>query len=549
MPTDTETLFSEFEPVSTAEWQGAIERDLKGGDSRKLLWQTDEGITVRPFYRAEDVPELRSERRHAQRWHIRYEISVHDPAEARAIALAALARGAEQIAFAGTNLKSSDDVRTLTNGIDAAVHFRFAHDAGRVLEILPSGLRGSIDYDPVLLGADLSPTARRFFGSSFCALTVRGEAHHNAGATAVEELAFALAGGAHYIREIGEPAAREMVFDFAATGNYFFDIAKLRAARRLWADLHSANPMRIHTRTSMWNRTIYDAPNNLLRGTTEAMAAIIGGTDALTVGAFDEAYRSPTEFSRRLAVNTQLILRDEAHFDKVADPGAGSWYIEWLTRQVVREALELFEQVQAEGGLPRAVESGFVERTLARSREAKLAAIAQRRRVLVGTNQYPNPREIALPEIRSRVPGRAVDAFEQIRLATERSGRRPQVLLIPFGELKMRRARADFVTNFFGVAGFTITEPAAFATPDAAAEYANSAPGDLLVLCSSDAEYPAFAKEFTAKLVTTRPVLAAGQLKDSADQLRAVGVRDFIHVKSDPIATLKHWQRELGVIE
>jgi methylmalonyl-CoA mutase len=380
-------------------------------------------------------------------------------------------------------------------------------------------------------------------------LGVRAEAYHNGGATAVEELAFGLAAGAHYVSEAGEPAARETMFNFAASGNYFFDIAKLRAARRLWAGMQPAHPMRLHTHTSIWNKTIYDAPNNLLRGTTEAMAAIIGGTDALTVGAFDEPYRQASEFSRRLAMNTQLILREEAYFEKVADPAAGSWYIEWLTEQVAREALKLFEQVQAEGGLVSAVKSGFVERTVGRSREAKMSAVAQRRRVLVGTNQYPNPHETMLSQVQRPVAGRAAEPFEQIRLATERSGKSPQVLLIPFGDVKMRRARADFVSNFFGIGGFAIVEPAAFAAPDAAAEYANSVAGDLLVLCSSDPEYPAFAESFMVKLTASRPVLVAGLPKDSADQLRAAGVRDFIHVKSDPIVVLKQWQKELGVIQ
>jgi methylmalonyl-CoA mutase len=283
---DTDTLFKEFPSVSTAEWQAAVEKDLKGADPQKLLWKSDEGITVKPVYGAEDVAEIDGERRRGQPgWQIRYEIGEPDPAQARAIALTAIEHGAQQIAFSGTRLATADDVRTLTKGVDASVHFRCGDDAPRVLEILPTGLRGSLDYDPVLFGAQVSPTARKFFATTFCALAVRAEAYHNTGATAVEELAFALAAGAHYVAESGEPAAREVVFNFAAGGNYFFEIAKLRAGRRLWARMHPAHPMRVHTHTSMWNKTIYDAPNNLLRGTTEAMAAIIGGTDSLTVGA------------------------------------------------------------------------------------------------------------------------------------------------------------------------------------------------------------------------------------------------------------------------
>ena len=553
MPASTDKLFGEFPPVATADWEEAIVRDLKGGDPQKLLWKTEEGIGVKPFYRAEDMPQIGKERRRAHTgWHIRYEIGEADPAAARALAARALEQGAQEIAFAGTRLTSSDDVRTLTRGLDAPVHFRFGDDAGRVLEILPAGLRGSLDYDPVFEGAQISPTARKFFGSDFSALAVRAEAYHHAGATAVEELAFALAAAAHYVRELGQAAARELVVNFAAGGNYFFDIAKLRAARRVWAGLYPASSIRIHTRTSMWNKTAYGAHNNLLRATTEAMSAAIGGTDALTVGAFDEPYRRPDDFSRRLALTTQLILREEAHFDKVADPAAGSWYIEWLTGQIAREAQRLLEQIESQDGLLAAVKSGFVRETLSKSREAKLAAVAQRRRVLVGLNQYPDPQERIAGKVESLVPGRAAEPFEQIRLATERyaartGGRAPLVLLLTYGDVKMRRARAGFITNFFGAGGFTISEPPAFPAPEAAAEYALSTPADLVVLCSSDPEYPAFAAAVAPKLAARTPVLVAGLPKDSVEALKAAGVRDFIHIKSDAIATLKHWQKELGV--
>jgi methylmalonyl-CoA mutase len=554
MPTATDKLFGEFPAVSTAEWEAAVARDLKGGDPQKLLWKTDEGIAVKPFYRSEDLPELAAERRRIQKgWRIRFEISEPDPAAARALADRALEQGAHEVGFTGTKLASSDDVRTLTRGLDAPVHFRFGDDAGRLLEILPTGLKGSLDYDPVLQGAQMSPTARKFFGSDFSALAVRADAWHNSGATAVEELAFSLGAAAHYVREAGDLAARELVFNFASGGNYFFEIAKLRAARRLWAVLYPAYPMRIHSRTSLWNKTVYDAHNNLLRATTEAMSAAIGGADSITVGAFEEPFRRPGSSSSHLALNTQLILRDEAHFDKVADPAAGAWYIEWLTDQVAREARRLLDQIESDGGLAAAIKSGFVEQTLAKSRQAKAAAIAQRRRVLVGTNQYPNPREKALDQIEALVPGRAAEPFEQVRLTTERytarTGRTPVVLLLTYGDVKMRRARADFVTNFFASGGFAVSEPSAFPAPEAAAEHASAAPADLIVLCSSDAEYPALAAGVLPKLTSKTPVLIAGLPKDSVEQLKAAGVRDFIHIKSDVIATLRQWQKELGVTE
>jgi methylmalonyl-CoA mutase len=277
------------------------------------------------------------------------------------------------------------------------------------------------------------------------------------------------------------------------------------------------------------------------------MSAAAGGADGLTVIPFDAAYRKPDELSRRLALNTQLILRDEAYFDEVADPGAGSWYIEALTDAIGREAWKLFQQIETGGGMIHALREGLVVNTLTKSREARNAAVAQRRRVLVGTNQYPNLRETMLEQIDKPLsPERGGWVFEHIRLATERhvkqTGQPIQVLLLTLGDLKMRRARADFITNFFGIAGFAISEPPAFPKPEAAADYAAEARADLIVLCSSDPEYaviaPAIVKRLRASRVNT-PVLIAGKAGD-------VGL-ESVNIKSNAVATLTDWQKRLGV--
>jgi methylmalonyl-CoA mutase len=380
---------------------------------------------------------------------------------------------------------------------------------------------------------------------------------HEAGATAVEELGFALALGAEYLAEL----ETEPVFSFAVSSNYFIEIAKLRAARRLWSQILTAfnksGSATIFVRTSLRNMTVYDPHVNLLRTTTESMSAVIGGADALYVEPFDRPYAKPNEFSRHLALNTQLILRDEAYLGKVSDPAAGSWYIESLTDSVAQAAWKLFQEIEAMGGMSKAFSSGFVAKTVATSRDKRAAAVNSRRKTLLGTNQYPNLKERMLDQIeQGPLANRLADPFEKIRLRTERhaaeSGWTPKVLLVPMGDLKMRRARADFIANFFGCAGFEIQEPPAFTSSgDATAAILQNKP-NLAVLCSSDPEYPAFAAEVCSNLKTAGsdvPVLVAGFPKDAVEALKASGVTDFVHIKSNPIETLASWQQKLGVRE
>jgi methylmalonyl-CoA mutase len=373
--------------------------------------------------------------------------------------------------------------------------------------------------------------------------------YHNAGATVVQELAFALAEGAEYLTELRErggsaaDVAAHLPLHFAVGSSYFLEIAKLRAAHLLWPRVvtafapHAEMGARIQAHTSEWNQTVYDPHVNLLRATTEAMAAAIGGCESLTVLPFTGTWQPSDDLSRRLAVNTQLILRDEAHFDKVADPAAGSWYIETMTDSVAEAAWDLFQTIESHGGMTQAIASGFVRDTIAKSRRERELLVEQRRRVFVGTNQYPNPKERAnLPSLPAQ--GRGAEPFERIRLATEHSGRTPNVLLVVTGDPKMRRARADFSANFFGCAGFRIEETAEF-DPDAEA--------DLIVLCSSDAEYLALAQSVCPR--AKAPVIVAGYPKDSIDQLRAAGVADFIHIRSNAVESLSRWQKQLGIAE
>jgi len=381
------------------------------------------------------------------------------------------------------------------------------------------------------------------FEPSECA--IRGDLLHEAGATAVEELGYAIAEAVECLAEITEdkPAAnvadlsREITFVFAAGPGYFIEIAKLRAARLLWAQAVAAfgakDPveMRIVVRTPLRNKGVYDRYTNLLRATTESLSAVVGGCDAL--------YVEPFGFDDHIALNIQRILKEESNIDAVADPAGGSYYIETLTDSIARDAWKLFQEVETSGGYSKAEESGSIEEALGASRESRAKAISSRRKTLVGVNNYPN-----LMEIESDMPTpadslRLAEPFEKIRQRTidnaKKARRYPRVLLLTRGDVKMRGARSNFALNFFGCAAFAI---------DTSDQYVN-ADADMIVLCSSDPEYLEFAREVCPKVNV--PVLVAGNPKDQIEALEIAGVKGFIHVLSDVAATLTEWQDKLGL--
>jgi methylmalonyl-CoA mutase len=289
--------------------------------------------------------------------------------------------------------------------------------------------------------------------------------------------------------------------------------------------------MRIHAVTPRRNKSVYDRYTNLLRVTTEALSAVLGGCDALTV--------DPFGFDPHLALNVQRLLREEAHLDAVADPAGGSYYLEVLTDSLARAAWKLFQQIEAEGGYSHAVATGSMDKALAASRAARDKAMSSRRRVLVGVNNYPNTTEKTAGWDSEIDVTRLAAPFERIRRRTNdhaaATGRYPKVLLLKRGDVKMKGARANFCLNFFGCAGFDIVE----------AEEAAGTDADLIVLCSSDAEYLALAQGVCAQVKV--PVLVAGNPKEQIAALEAAGVQGFVHVLSDAVQTLTEWQDRLGM--
>ena len=350
-------------------------------------------------------------------------------------------------------------------------------------------------------------------------LAVNAFYFNNAGAYISQELGYALAWGNELLAKLTEAGldatevTKKIKFNFGISSNYFMEIAKFRAARWLWAEIVAAyNPacqcackMHVHAQTSEWNMTVYDAHVNLLRSQTEAMSAALAGVDSITVRPFDKTYQTPDDFSERIARNQQLLLKEECHLDKVVDPSAGSYYVETLTVSIAEQAWKLFLEVEEKDGFYKAVKEGFVQNQVNASAETRHMNVARRKEILLGTNQYPNFNEVASdkivngeacgcgcgkhegghhcePEFPVLNTKRAASDFETLRLATERSGKRPTVFMLTIGNLAMRLARSQFSSNFFACAGYKIVDNLGFETVQAGIDAALDAKADIVVL-------------------------------------------------------------------
>jgi methylmalonyl-CoA mutase len=425
-----EKLFEQFPPVTTQEWMERITADLKGADfNKRLVWKTGEGFDVMPFYRREDLEKLnhldsflplflrgdvttsgrdRGVYATANQWLIRQNIKVSDYSAANKKALEILMKGVDSIGFILEDPASinENNLALLLAGIDPVdSEINFFSD-GRAREIISSlisicgkngfdrsSIRGAVEADPlgrlmmngtlcipVEAGFDYlaSLTKESSLLSEYRNIQVNGSNFTNAGSGAVKELAFSISMATEYLSQLTDrgisagDAASKMRFSFGIGSDYFIEIAKLRAARIIWAmvaDAFNASDksrfrMEIHSVTKVWNDSVADPYINMLRTQTEAMSAVLGGTDSLTVNPFGIG-GSSDEFSERIARNQQLILKEEALFNKVADPSAGSYYIENLTALIVENSWKLFIEIENMGGFISALNSGFVRDKIA----------------------------------------------------------------------------------------------------------------------------------------------------------------------------------------
>lgn len=445
MSQNREKLFSDFKAPTTQEWLDKIQVDLKGADfQKKLVWRTNEGFNVQPFYSREDLlklktpdalpgefPFVRGNKKDNNTWFVRQNISCDDAKEANAKALDILNKGVDSLGFNIPSEKvSADYIDTLLKDICAeCVELNFNTCKCKSLELAdlliayfnkkgydPAKLHGSIDFDPIekilIKGKDttkLIDVASQLvskFGAfpEFRCVTVNAVSLNNSGAYIVQELGYALAWGNEYLQQLTDAgikagtAARKIKFNMGISANYFMEIAKFRAARMLWANIvkkyqpecDCTCEMVVNASTSEYNMTIFDSYVNLLRSQTESMSAALAGVDSIVVTPFDLPYEQPTEFSERIARNQQLLLKEECHFDKIVDVSAGSYYIEELTNSIANEAWKIFLSVEEEGGFLEAAKKGIIQDAINTTNKKRHESVGKRKEFLLGTNQFPN---------------------------------------------------------------------------------------------------------------------------------------------------------------
>ena len=450
----SENLFDEFGPVSSKLWKQQIQFELKGADyNEALVWESPEGIKVKPFYHIDEAKDGLIVNTQASEFVICQDIFVHDVDKSAARAVSTLKRGAEAIRF--TISTEGTDVEKLLAGIDAATpvyfHLEFISiDFVKQLDAIAkkTGAQFYVQLDPVgylaregnwYNGSDnldaLNTIAIACTNLSF--LSIDATLYQNAGANIVQQIAYTLAHTNEYFNRIAT-LHQPIVLQVAVGTNYFFEIAKLRAIKLLFGiiakEYGHEHDCHILAQPTRRNKTLYDYNVNMLRTTTECMSAILGGSNAVINLPYDALYHKSNEFGDRIARNQLLVLKHESYFDKVNNPADGSYYIEELTQQLADKALVLFKDIEANGGFLAQLKENTIQRKIQESAIKEQELFDSGKEVLLGTNKYPNkadrmshdlelfpfvkinPRRTIVSPI---IPKRLAEKMEQERLETE----------------------------------------------------------------------------------------------------------------------------------
>ncbi|NEM98020.1 methylmalonyl-CoA mutase subunit beta [Pontibacter burrus] len=600
---NTQKLFSEFTPATAADWEARASKDLRDTPLEQLTWHTYENIDVKPYYTKEDIQQLpftgqkpgdfpfvRGTQTDSNSWLNIQEIKATGNGRAAIDkATDALARGADGIHFIIPQPEQFDLVYLLgqidlnKTPVGYSLPEKLDHFPSRLYnkltanQVSPQNLRGFLNYDRMTAKGELSREENKAIleileqtkeSPAFFGISVSGINFSSIGASATQEIAFTLNAAVAYITRLTnagqslESVLQNMQFHMAAGSNYFFEIAKLRALRLLWATIvnaYQADPklagaLRIHSTTSSWYQTTLDPYVNMLRVTTEAMSAVIAGANSLTVSPFDSTFKESDEFSERIARNVSIILKEEAYLDKAIDPAAGSYYLESLTNELATKAWELFKAVEAKGGFEAAYESGFILGSITEVSRRKFRDIATGRMVLVGTNKYPNPTETInfdpeeLIQSHKFDTARAAYPTEVMRMATElhlrKRQRRPKAIVAIIGNGEQRQVNATFAKEFFSCAGFE-TELQNYSSVEEASDKLENTAAEVLVVSSSEANY---VKEFGPRIRNyhAKPTLIlADDPQHMKDEMIANGYDEFIFEDCDMRTILDLVHRKL----
>jgi methylmalonyl-CoA mutase len=417
----SKSLFNEFEDTSSKAWKQKIQFDLKGADyNDTLIWKNNEGLDVKPFYHSDEFDSLPDVSPcEATTWKICQSIEVINAKDANTTAIDAINRGAESILF---EIISEDiDIEKLLHNIDLEktaitikCNFLSTDFINKITAFNSSKIKTS--HNRIFVQTDiignLAKTGNWYSNlkedhtkfetivKSTHQLTIDLGLYQNAGATMVQQLAYGLAHANEYLNSLDKVITNEVKqalqvnFNVSIGSNYFFEIAKLRALKQLWASLASVYSFNsnctITATPSKRNKTIYDYNVNMLRTTTECMSAILGGANTICNLPYDALYHKPNEFGDRISRNQLLVLKNESYFNKVNNPADGSYYIENVTEQLSEKALELFKNIEANGGFLKQLKEGTIQRKIKESAAKEQTDFDTEKLVLLGTNKHPN---------------------------------------------------------------------------------------------------------------------------------------------------------------
>ncbi|MFM9371957.1 methylmalonyl-CoA mutase family protein [Streptomyces sp. Da 82-17] len=608
LPDDGLSLAAEFPDATHEQWQTLVSGVLRKSGKEfsgtaaedALSTALEDGLSTRPLYTSHDpaphtghpgfAPFVRGGRPHrgtAGGWDVRQRHADPDPARANEALLADLENGATSVWLTG--VPASGLARALDGvyldlapvALDAGAEY--ADAAAELLRLYAERgvtgeqAAGTLGADPLGheartgVESDAAPAAelaarcaRDYPGVR--ALAVDALPYHEAGASAAEELACSLATGLAYLRQLTAAgldlgqALGQLEFRYAATADQFLTIAKLRAARRLWARVAEVcgapadGAQRQHAVTSSVMMTRRDPWVNMLRTTVATLAAGVGGADSVTVLPFDEALGLPDAFARRIARNTSTILLEESHLGQVVDPAGGSWYVERLTDELAHAAWEFFQEIEREGGQASALRNGFVRDRLAATWAARSAKLATRREPVTGVSEFPHlaekpvvrepapaPRTGGLPRVRRDEQYEALRARSDAHL--DATGARPKVFIAALGPAAAHTARATFAANLFQAGGIEPVHDPVTVDADTVAEAFKASGAGVACICSSDALYEEQAEAVAQalRLAGAQRVFLAGKPAERT------GVDAHVHVGCDAVAVLSSTLDRMGV--
>ncbi|NRD80680.1 methylmalonyl-CoA mutase [Bacillus sp. BRMEA1] len=596
-----------FPFVSLDEWKERAEQSLKGKPVNALQNKTYENIILKPLYIRNDeqlVPDYPGGadfRRGGfplgyltNDWKVAQQIFYDEPKELLQNLKQAFEKGQTALSFdVSEKLLEGQNLSDLFQ--DVYKNFPFAINAKwlqkkflvKLVEQLKdtAEITGYIAADPISLFAQEGFISEDLLHSWLEGILKAKETfphlktvfvdtapYHNGGANAVQELGIAAAEGVFYLgllMESGvslEIALSKLQFHFSIGSNFFMELAKLRAARVIWnriTELYGVEEkdrrMYMSAETSAFNKTVFDPHVNLLRAGNEAFAAVLGGVQYLHVSPFDILSGANT-FSERIARNIQLILKEEAHLKKVIDPAGGSWYIESLTHEVAEKAWELFQQIDAQGGILEVLKSGWIQEKIAAIYDNRNADIQTRKQSIIGTNVYakldenvPYDTQVKKYFIKEQakvftpiLKKRLAEPYEELRFKAKRlekkNGSTPSVGMLCLGELKQYKGRLDFMNGFLAAGGVAVQESKPILTVEDAKQFAQDLASPFVCFCGTNDQYETIGHEILTFLKVEFPeknfFLAGLPEKENQARWKDEGIQLFIHIKSNCYETV-----------